>query len=251
MRLCSLLVLIAMFAPLARAQDISTDRPSFANSADVIPARTVQVEVGVGRSSLDDVDRDQLLVSLIRISLASPVELRLGWAGLNRLTRGQGNSISGSGDLSIGTKIRLRSESRRLPSVALVGTFTLPSGDDTFRAREDIPEVALAFGKGLGQRYGLTLNAGAFWAVDDSGDRARTSFYSVSIARSASSSYFIFVEVFGLLAPDSANDTHNLELGLLYPIRENLQADVFLGSGISGPSPDAFFGAGLSLRLPR
>jgi len=242
--------LLAIAAPGAWAQDISTDRPDFSNSTSVVPPRTIQVEVGVGRSSVDDVDTDQLLVSLIRVSLANPIELRFGWAGLNRLTRGDGDTISGSGDISFGAKLRLRGEGRILPSMALIGTYTLPSGDDAFRAREDIPELALALGWSLGRNLGMTVNLGGFWSVNEPGNRTRTGFYSVSLSRAAYS-YSVYLEAFGFFTPSAIGDAQSLDFGLLYPVLENLQIDVFLGGRLSGAAPDAFFGAGLSVRLPR
>ncbi|MBO6576022.1 MAG: transporter [Rhodothermales bacterium] len=252
--LCALI--LALLVLPASGQTISTDRPDFGASTSVLPMRTVQLEAGVKRTRIDDSNADQVLESLLRFGIASPIELRLGWTGINRFTDANGTSTSGSGDISVGAKAVLSEGGRRAPSSALILTMSLPSGADAFSAGETVPEARLALGWSLAGQLGLTLNAGSYWTPappglfgDDDG-RDRNDFYSVTLGRSTDRGHTVYGEVFGLLLPDDVEDAHHFGVGYAFLLRDTAQLDVYIGSGLGGSAPDAFIGAGFAVRLP-
>lgn len=240
---------------LASGQTISTDRPDFGAGTSVVPVRTIQLETGFKRTNYGSINADQYLESLLRFGLAAPVELRLGWTGLNRVADDdRTRSVSGSGDLSVGAKVALFDGRRHLPAVSALVTLSLPSGDDAFSAGEEIPELRVAFAWPLWTAYGLTLNLGSFWTTGltspfSEGGRERSDFYSATLSRSGEGGHGIFAELYGILGA-SGQDQHSLGVGYLYLINDQIQIDVYIGSGLNDSTPDAHFGAGVAIRLP-
>lgn len=240
---------------MASGQTISTDRPDFGAGTSVLPVRTVQLETGFKRTTYPSVNADQLLESLLRFGLAGPVELRLGWTGFNRVADDDRTvSVSGSGDLSVGAKVALFDGRGPLPAVSAIGTLSLPSGHDAFSAGEEIPELRFAFAWPLSTAYGLTLNLGSYWTTGVSSpfseeSRERSDFYSATLSRSGEGGHGVLAEVFGILGA-SGQDQHSLGVGYLYLINDQIQIDVYIGSGLNDSTPDAYFGAGVAIRLP-
>ena len=61
-----------------------------------------------------------------------------------------------------------------------------------------------------------------------------------------------FVELFGDRQTTGATATGvSVDGGLTFLVSEAVQIDVFVGSGLRGPTDDLFVGTGLSFRLPR
>lgn len=239
---------------MASGQTISTDRPDFGAGTSVLPVRTVQLETGFKRTTYPSVNADQLLESLLRFGLAGPVELRLGWSGLNRVGDSDPWSLSGAGDLSVGAKVALFGGRRHLPAVSAIATLSLPSGHDAFSAGEEVPELRFALAWPLSDLFGLTLNLGSYWTTGvtspfSDGSRERSDFYSATLSRSGEGGHGVLAEVFGILGA-SGQDQHSLGVGYLYLINDQIQIDVYIGSGLNDSTPDAYFGAGVAIRLP-
>ncbi len=129
-----------------------TDRPDVTESADVVPFKTVQLEVGLLHVEDDEggvkSESDGIGGVLFRIGISEPVELRFGWGGyLSQTVRQGGGNVGsdGSDDLNLGVKINLGDEDGRKPSMALIVATTLPTGGDDLRT----PRLA-RFGERLG-----------------------------------------------------------------------------------------------------
>ncbi len=260
-----LLLVAALLTVPATGQTIATDRPDFGASTAVLPVRTIQLETGVKRTQNGSVDTNQILESLLRFGLAEPVELRLGWAGLNGVFD-DNVAFSGAGDLSFGVKLELAAGGGWKPAASILGTLTIPSGERGFSAGEEIPELRLALGWTLTPRYGLTLNAGSFWTtipryVDSgflveqmmlgSGEDSRESneFWSATIGVSGEDGHSFYLEVFGIM-PAEGSERQNLGVGYLYLISPRMQLDLYAGTGLNNSAPDVYVGAGFSVRLP-
>lgn len=250
-----LLVVAVLMTSPAGAQSLSTDRPDFGAGTAVLPVRTVQLETGVKRSRDGSVDADQLFESLLRLGLAAPVELRLGWAGFNRVSD-DNVSFSGAGDLSFGAKLELAEGGGWRPAASILGTLTLPSGEDGFSAGAEVPELRIALGWALSPLYGLTLNAGSFWTTAPRGllgsgrdSRESNEFWSVTVGRSGEGGHSFYLEVFGI-APAMGSGQQNLGAGYLYLFNPRMQMDLYAGTGLNDSAADVYVGAGFSIRVP-
>jgi hypothetical protein len=253
-RLFLLLVAVLLTAPAA-GQALSTDRPDFGAGTAVLPVRTVQLEAGVKRTRDGSVDADQIMESLLRYGLAAPIELRIGWAGVNRLSDNN-EAFSGAGDLSFGVKLELAAGGGWKPAASILGTLTIPSGEDGFSVGEEVPELRIALAWPLGSQFGLTLNAGSFWTTVPRGllggggdSRESNEFWSATVGRSGDGGHSLYLEVFGI-TPAIGRGHQSLGLGYLYLFNPRMQLDLYAGTGLNAAAPDVYVGAGFSVRLP-
>lgn len=238
-----------------------TDRPDQTESAAVVPRGTFQLEFGAMHAFDEPAPSAatrlmSLGAALLRVGLAPPLELRLGFAGWHRATAEAGPTEHGLGDLDFGAKAVLHRGTGPVPSVALLGTVTLPTGHEAFRASGPDPEVRLAVSQELPAGFGLGYNVAAAWTTeaDAAGDESfRTDLlYTAVLGRALTDRVAAFVEGFGsLVVSEGGSSWHALDAGLTLALRTNLQLDLSGGLGLSDAAEDWFVGAGVSVRMPR
>ncbi|HET7040158.1 MAG TPA: transporter, partial [Gemmatimonadales bacterium] len=118
-----------------------TDRPDQTESAVVVPRGWAQLEVGNAHASGGGSKLFNLGAALLRLGIARPVELRLGFAGWQRAEPDGAPAVDGVGDLDLGAKLVLREGSGLSPAVAVMGSLTLPTGHEAFRASGPDPTI--------------------------------------------------------------------------------------------------------------
>lgn len=270
MRLASVLVALAgaswMAPGAAYAQnrvtpDLVTDRPDQTESAVVVPRGVVQLELG-GAHAFDGSGADaatrlvNLGSALLRIGVAPPLELRIGFAGWHRAAPEGAPALHGFGDLDVGAKLVVAEGAGLSPAVALIGSLTIPTGHEAFRASGPDPSFRAALAHELPGDIGLGYNLGALWTTETDlagRESLRTDLlYTLTLGRGLTDRLGGFVEGFGLLGVgDGRPSWHALDAGFTFALRANLQLDTSAGVGLSDAAEDWFVGAGLSLRIPR
>ena len=106
--------------------------------------------------------------------------------------------------------------------------------------------MRFAFSHTLTERFSFGYNLGAEWE----GASGPGYFYSAVLGIGLTQTLGMFVEPFGLLAPEEANK-HLLDAGLTWLVLPNLQLDLSGGVGLNEAASDYFISAGLSYRIPR
>lgn len=252
-------------APVAADDaELVTDRPDQTESALVVPAGTLQVELG-GLLTVDDSAGERLEIvegpgTLVRWGLSSRWELRLAWSGeIDAELRQAGGRerFSGTGDPELGAKVELAALDRGAPlDLALLAHVTLPAGDAEVGAPRADPSVRLLGAHELGERIGLGWNAGYETAsFEDAAGRVHTLgrfVYTAALGFDLAPRWGAFVELFGdLPASDPAPAAHSLDGGLTFAVAPRFQLDLAAGVGLDDDAPDRFVGVGLSFRVPR
>jgi hypothetical protein len=243
------------------APPMITDRPDQTESAQLVPRGLFQLEAG-GLHAFDRDGADPALRhsnvggALLRIGVADPVELRLGFAGWERASVEGGSAASGFGDLAVGTKVRMANGAGLSPAIAVIGGILIPVGDRDFRAAGVDPSVRVSVAHELGGGFGLGYNAGASWTTvtDVAGDESVETalLYTVALGRELLPRLAGFVEVFGVHGlAGGAGSWLALDGGVTVPIRVNLQLDLSGGVGLSEGAADWFVSAGVAVRVPR
>lgn len=221
---------------------ISAERPGFSSSPIALAPGTLQIEGGYQYTQDNDpVDADDhtLPLMLVRIGLVERMELQLGWAGWS-WSDVDGQRFDGANDATAGVKWQLTSADAAVPLAVFAGV-TLPVGDDAFGSDGVDPTIGL-FWTHAGNRdwFGTVL-------VSESDGE-------VSFANAAGLSLPIrsdlgaYVEYFGNYGGGSGPQ-HNLNGGLAYLPRHDLQLDVQVGLGLNRRAADAFIGFGAAYRF--
>lgn len=233
----------------AQSSDLVTDRPDKTESATVVPRGLLQVETGYLFTRDGEVDGYEVPGTLLRIGFGGRMELRIGHSGI---VGGEGSQ--GAGDSELGAKVNLieRADGWR-PELAILGGLSLPTGDDGFSSDSADPSFLVAFSHELSPRLSVGSNVGAAWesSADQQG-RDAFIIYSLVLGVGLTDRLGTFLEFFGdrQIAGTTATSV-SVDGGLTFLLSEVVQLDVYVGSGLRGPTDEVFVGTGLSFRLPR
>ena len=242
-------LVLAVGTASAQTPDLVTDRPDQTESAAAVPRGLVQVETGYLLSREDGMDTFEAPGTLVRIGLGARTEVRIGHAGVIG-----GAGRHGAGDSEVGAKVNLIAAADGwTPELAILGGLSLPTGDEPFSSGGVDPSFRVAFAHELSPRLSVGYNLGAAWESSPSRpDREASVLYTLALGIGVTDRLGAFVEVFGdrRTAAGAAAGV-SMDGGLTFLLTETVQIDVSVGRGLHGPTADAFFGTGLSFRLPR
>jgi hypothetical protein len=263
----ALLALVGIALPTISAaqspEPMVTDRPDQTESAQVVPAGTVQIEMGAVFTDADvgseDTESISLLPALARIGILPALEARVGFAGWTRTsttTAGASSSESGIGSIELGFKVRVTEGNGLSPTVAVLGSALLPTGTAGIRTERVDPAARVALSHELSERIGLSYNLGVrlFSPATDNGDITTETegIYTLAVGVGLTETIGFFVEGFGAVpVSDGAVSAHLLDGGITFAPLHNMQFDVSGGFGYAGQAEDWFVGLGLSFRVPR
>ena len=219
------------------------DRPSFANSSNVVGQGVKSLESGV----LVTVNKDDPYTLtqtplLYRVGLSPEFELRLGTTGLNFK-----DEDAAWADLGPGFKWNFQADQD--VSVSLVGSLTVPVGSATFRPPSVNPSLSFAIDVPVGPKTGLLFNVGANAPGDD---RARVvqPFATAGVSQTLSDKWGLYVEgaVFGPGGPGGITTTAG-DVVVTYLLDNDTQFDVAFFKGFSSSGLDWAATVGLSHRF--
>lgn len=252
---------LLLIAQAAGPGPLVTDRPDQTESTNIIAVGFVQLEAGW---TLDHERAGGLTVRthavpgmLARVGLTDRLEGRLGFAGFQTTdTEGLGTTTSGLGDMELGFKYRLLDGSGGVPTIALIGAVSVPTGEQGVSSERLDPGVLVVFANELSERVSLGYNLGTAWSSVDDGAGGRTALmdliYTVSIGVGLTDRFAMFAESFGAIAvSDRSEQTHAFDGGFTYQLTDAFQVDVSTGVGLNAAASDWFVGAGIAVRLPR
>jgi len=239
------------------ASPIVTDRPGILFSSLTVGKGVFQTELGLPSVTLDESQgatvRSASAVALLRYGLSDRLELRLGAPIYTetRLSFGPSHASDGGyGDLEVGAKWHLLDNQGGRPSLALIPSVIVPTGQDGFSAEDPtyqlnaMAEWTLAGGWGIGALGGL-LNG-------PSGDgRYHQETFALAAGRSLPSPAW---SAYGELADvatglEGASDSSFVGAGIKYLVSQNFQLDLSFDRGLTSDSPDWLFGLGLAARF--
>lgn len=254
--------LATLVGPLgAEEAELVTDRPDQTESAETVPPRTVQVELGVsrieGEGGASGADVDELGATLVRIGLAADWELRAGWGGrIDPRDGGARSGGSGAADTELGAKWRIGRSASGRTTVALLASTTLPTGSGELTSDRFDPELRLSVAHELGEQLGLGWNVGVAneSGIGAAGKRRTESFLFATAALGFELSPRVgaFVELFGEGGGSRGGaPALSFDGGLTLLLAANVQLDLAAGIGLSSSASDRFVGVGVSFRLPR
>jgi len=247
--------LVACAAEAADLQQspINTERPSFSNSGQTVGRSVVQIESGAGRQSGLGAGGDHETIVqtpvLLRVGVLPRAELRLGTDGYTWQTTGS-RRVEGWGDSRAGLKWQLLDQNGKIPALGSITDVALPTGAPRIRGRGARPVWELPLDWKMAD-VSCTLMPGVVYDSTDGGARYAAPLTSFYVDYSWTSRFQTFVEEAGqqFAAPAFGGNVITTDLGATYLLTPNTQIDGAIWWGMNRDSPDAFYTAGLSLRL--
>jgi hypothetical protein len=246
-------------AHAAEDDSISTDRPDFVESSQVVGKGRVQLETSVQWDRLrtdDSHERTLYSPTLLRIGVGESTELRIetdGRSVIHASDPGTGvhTVTAGYADTAIGVKWHLKDGQDKQPSLGVLLHADLPSGSRELRGHGVRPSLRLAAEWDLPQDMSFGVMPGLAVDSDDSGARYGYGILAATLGKELNERVRGFVE---LAAPQIARAAHggtqlSFDTGLTYLVNKNVQADVLLTHGLNRRTPDLSVAVGLSIRM--
>jgi len=224
---------------------IVTDRPSFSASSRAVPHKSLQIETGFlvnVNKSVSLIDFGSTVMSfptpMIRWGVFNGVELRLfNTLFTNKLKdpdipKDERNKF-GFGNLVVGTKINITKAKGLIPEMAVLSHVTFPTGDAAVRnSKKTVFDIVFSMTHPLSDKLSLGYNLG--WTSVESNNNGN-GIYSLIFGYGISDKFGVFIEGFGFWE-NFESGTINLDGGVSYLIKPNLQLDIGGGWGFTNES---------------
>lgn len=236
----------------AKPPTISTNRPSFSDSASLVPAGHFQIENGYTFTKRRDdgvaTTRQAVPDVLARVRVLDRLEAQVLWGGyLWQGTREAGSTTrtDGASDLGFGLRVPIAEQDGWLPMLSLGGILTVGSGDDTFSTGgHAVPTgkvlwaYSLPGGCGLG---GNLIAACPYDGTDRFEQLAASVWGTVPLAENTT----LYGEYF-VVGGNGVGPANSIGSGLLHLLSRTVQVDVRVGCGLDSNADDFFTGLGVS-----
>lgn len=223
---------------------IDTDRPTQSESAVVLPKNIFQVESGLSVSYRGETNQRIREISmpnvLMRLNVVKGVELRLITNHLQQYRPSNDQERAGITDWQVGSKIQLFSSPKA--HMALSTHVILPTGSARLSNGQFGSLSRLLFAHPIGAKQSMSYNIGYNNYGTGSGDFI----YTLALAHQVNDNFMVFVEPYGDWQ-EFSNAEVSLNAGFMYRIKNHLQWDFSLGTGLNHTLN--FFSTGFSWML--
>ncbi|TCS85276.1 outer membrane putative beta-barrel porin/alpha-amylase [Anseongella ginsenosidimutans] len=220
------------------SEPINTDRPDQSDGTYTSPKGSFQLETGFTYGK----EESQYLLhnTMLRYGLFSKTEIRLS------VDYGRMKSKTGIMPVGISVKHRIALQKGLFPDITAVGNIGLPfSASRNFRPRNQPATLSLAFQNEFLEKFSVVYNVG--WSLDGVAT-TNNWILTTSAGFFATEALSFFAEYFSQFA-SSARPDHNIDMGVAWLLKNNLQLDLTAGSTILAGSKDRFVTTGISYRF--
>lgn len=242
-------VLLVTLTRAADAQTIATDRSGLSFATSTVPARRLQVELGLPALTYDGAHGDPAgaLTMAFRYGLADRLEARASTTWAVRTPAEPGlHGPTGIAGLRTGAKVTVASGPAF--SMVVVPEVVLPVGNQDLAGDRASYSLNAAAGMPLGSAS-LTLVAGAQADPAGEDDRETTLTFGAVLGRSLTSTVSGYLEA-GVF-PGHGDNGACAGLGLYWLPSPLVQLDAWSQFGLVDATPDASLGVGVSFLIPR
>lgn len=252
---------LACAAAAQAADAISTDRPDFVESSDVVGAGRVQIETGYAseRHEADGVrSRTRTTPTLLRVGVGDALELRVETDGHVRsttqdLASGATRRERGYSDASLGLKWHMQEgeENAGRPGIAWLAHIDVDSGSSAFRGQGLRPSLRAVAEWELPHEMSIGVMPGIYVDRNGSGKRFVGGILAVTVAKAFTPVWRGFVELAGqqLVAKKNGGSVVTFDAGVTWLVSDAFQLDVSVARGLTTDSPDRQWGVGASFRF--
>jgi hypothetical protein len=243
-------VMIFLVATIASARgqenEMNPDRPDQTEEVHLVPKGKFMLETGFSVNRFDTGRNANIIKAMLRFGLVKGVEIGILTEQGRDRNRYIEETVQSTYPLALRLKLALLEKHRWLPDITLVTYYQVPvsKNDKGEHARNSI-SILLAFLHEISEKWKLEYNAG-FQQEAFSKDIAWQVYTSVHYKFNEKLESFV-----GSYSQFEKHQLpfHNMDIGLGYKLKENLQLDVAAGSSISYPQPNKFVTVGFSVML--
>lgn len=228
---CLIFFFISSFAFAQEVEPINTDRPDQSDGTYILPQYMFQIEEGV--TIADETIMNNLM---LRFGLTGSTEVRLS------IDAGKVYSLSGLFPIILSVKQSIIDQDDIIPAITLVGYLGFGKLASPSLSSDSYPaEFKVAFQNELSDKFSLGYNIGTSTWFED----LNTTF---GLGYSATQDISLFIEYFSTFSK-GFSPSHNIDLGVLYLLNNDLQLDVAFGKRIFIYSDNHYFTLGASYRI--
>ena len=238
----------SVLEPASTIAPVEPDRPDVTNGTHIVEVGLLQVEVGA-QHVRTGTERSVGTPLTFRIGLFEWLEGRISTDGFLHQTD-QGSSVSGSGNVQVGAKVRLFAEPGGIPVLSILPTVTFPVASVSKglgSGEMDVALVALT-GTDLGRSTHIDVNYG-IGAIGSGQGRPRFAQHlvSVSLSHSLTEQLSPYLEGFWFSRQDpDGGRIFSLDAGLIHAFTARLAVDGGVAVGLTPAAPDVSVFAGVS-----
>jgi hypothetical protein len=240
---------------LAAEEAISTDRPDFVESSDVVGRGHFQIETGFQSERSSDAGittRTRTTPTLLRFGVSDSIEMRLETDGYTHASS-QGQSVNGYSDLSLGAKWHQQDgdEEKGAPGIGWLAHLDIDTGSPAFRGNGVRPSLRMAAEWDLPHDYSIGVMPGIVADKTADGHRFAAGILAVTVGKQWAPAWRTFVEIAGqqIAAKKYGGSVVTFDAGATYLVNNSTQLDVAVSRGLNDTSPDFVWGVGLSIRF--
>jgi hypothetical protein len=254
---CMLVLVAAHGAAVAGPEDaLSSDRPDFVDSSDVVGKGRVQLEAGFAQDRNRDAglkERSTSTPVLLRIGVADDLELRVQTDGRMRY-RADGADYArdrGWGDSALSVKWHVRDGEGAAPAIGVIGQLDFASGSPAFKGNGTRPSLRATAEWDLAPEWSIGVMPGLVADRDERGRHFASGMFGVSLDREWTEHLHSFFELASQRIARARNGgtSSSFDFGGTYLLTRNFQLDAALSRGLNHRTPDYSFTFGLSARL--
>lgn len=261
--LCIPFYLVAETGPLGfgRAElleAMTTDRPSFSTSTNIIQTGHFQIESGYtfsyNRDGQAKSERHNLPETALRFGLTNNLEFRIysdGYVNQNIKTNNSSSqNDSGLDKLTVGFKTRLFDREGLIPHISFAFESDLPSASSGIANDEYVPRGKVILSYDFCDCFVVSSNLNLAAPVENS-QRYLESSASLMASYALTNDLRVFGEAYGIY-PESGYGLQEKEIadaGFTYQLTDRIQLDIRYGVGLSSYAPDYYTGAGIAFRV--
>lgn len=244
-----LFIFLCLFTIPAVAQDskkLHTDWPDQSEDVQLMKPGELQLENGFSVTRFATGNNAYITHHLIRYGLVNKLELRLIVEDGSQRDRYIEETSQSAYPLAAGAKLAICKAHGIIPAITLSGYLKLPF---TSRSAQQTaywsPSIAAAFENKLSKKMKLEYNIGL---RQEAYSKDHAWFSTTGLIYDVSGKIGLFAEHFAQYQPGE-QPQHNMNAGILYDFRKNMQLDIAAGTTILYDEPNRFVSIGFCYKL--
>jgi hypothetical protein len=235
-----------LFVVSAFGQNYKADNPQSAVSGEILPVKTFAIETGFGMQiNSKNNYAFNYNETLVRIGMMKLMEMTVGFKIPATLQTGVIKQHNvGFASPKLGLKVLMKEKNGGKMGLAFVGEAGINFGSKNYKDTKVLPAFRVAMDVDLSDNTNLRVNYGAEWkenrlVIDPEGNPVIDPFFviALNLNQTINEKWMAFVEIYANVKHNNFRNDYNLNGGMVYRMKDNMQVHFAAGAGLSPKSP--------------